>query len=166
MKKQLKEKDPFVPQEAEQDVAGLLIKLQQQLSFLEKKIDILIGQSQENTIKTEYHPKPFQRFDRPSHQRDTRPDNNFRDRVLHKAICADCSKECEVPFRPSQDRPVYCKDCFSKRKGGSSFKGHSENKPWSPGADRMSHAGRSHEGGKKKFFGKKRPAVKRRKVRS
>ncbi|MCK5451357.1 MAG: hypothetical protein KAI70_06295, partial [Candidatus Omnitrophica bacterium] len=25
-------------------------------------------------------------------------------------------KECEVPFKPRDDRPVYCKDCFSKRK--------------------------------------------------
>lgn len=39
-------------------------------------------------------------------------------REMHKAVCADCQKECEVPFKPSGDRPVYCKDCFSKRKGG------------------------------------------------
>ena len=35
---------------------------------------------------------------------------------FHKAICAECKKECEVPFKPSGDRPVYCKDCFSKRR--------------------------------------------------
>ena len=39
-------------------------------------------------------------------------------REMHKAICAECKKECEVPFKPSGDRPVYCKECFSKRKGG------------------------------------------------
>ncbi len=39
-------------------------------------------------------------------------------REMFKAVCADCQKECEVPFKPSGDRPVYCKDCFSKRKGG------------------------------------------------
>ncbi len=39
-----------------------------------------------------------------------------RPREMHKAICADCKKECEVPFKPREDRPVYCKDCFSKRK--------------------------------------------------
>ena len=39
-------------------------------------------------------------------------------REMHKAVCADCKKECEVPFKPSGDRPVYCKDCFSKRKTG------------------------------------------------
>ena len=39
-------------------------------------------------------------------------------REMHKTTCADCQKECEVPFKPSGDRPVYCKECFSKRKGG------------------------------------------------
>ena len=39
-------------------------------------------------------------------------------REMFKATCADCKKECEVPFKPSGDRPVYCKECFSKRKGG------------------------------------------------
>ncbi|MBI3615596.1 MAG: DNA-directed RNA polymerase [Candidatus Omnitrophica bacterium] len=39
-------------------------------------------------------------------------------REMHKATCGDCQKECEVPFKPSGDRPVYCKECFSKRKAG------------------------------------------------
>ena len=39
-----------------------------------------------------------------------------RPREMHKAVCADCKQECEVPFKPSGDRPVYCKACFSKRK--------------------------------------------------
>ncbi|MDD1746455.1 MAG: hypothetical protein LUQ16_01690 [Methanomassiliicoccales archaeon] len=34
----------------------------------------------------------------------------------HKAICSDCKKECEVPFKPTEGRPVYCRDCFSKHK--------------------------------------------------
>ncbi len=37
-------------------------------------------------------------------------------RQMHKAVCADCGKECEVPFKPSGDRPVYCRDCFQKHK--------------------------------------------------
>ncbi len=37
-------------------------------------------------------------------------------REMHKATCADCKKECDVPFKPSGDRPVYCKECFSKRR--------------------------------------------------
>jgi CxxC-x17-CxxC domain-containing protein len=41
-----------------------------------------------------------------------------RPREFHKATCSECQKECEVPFKPSGDRPVYCKDCFAKRKDG------------------------------------------------
>ena len=37
-------------------------------------------------------------------------------REMHKAICADCKQECDVPFKPAQDRPVYCKECYSKHK--------------------------------------------------
>ena len=35
-------------------------------------------------------------------------------REMHKAVCADCKQECEVPFKPSGDKPVRCKECFAK----------------------------------------------------
>ncbi len=35
---------------------------------------------------------------------------------MFAATCADCRKQCEVPFQPSGDKPVYCKDCFNKRR--------------------------------------------------
>lgn len=44
------------------------------------------------------------------------PRRDFRPREMHKATCAECKEECEVPFKPSGDRPVYCRDCFAKRK--------------------------------------------------
>lgn len=39
------------------------------------------------------------------------------DRHMHKATCAECGKICEVPFRPTGDKPVYCSDCFSSKRG-------------------------------------------------
>ncbi len=39
-------------------------------------------------------------------------------RETHKAVCAECQKECTVPFKPSGTRPVYCRECFAKQKGG------------------------------------------------
>jgi len=33
-----------------------------------------------------------------------------------KATCAECGKEAEVPFKPEDGRPVYCKDCYQKRR--------------------------------------------------
>lgn len=37
-------------------------------------------------------------------------------RQTFPVVCDDCGRETEVPFQPSQDRPVYCKDCFSRRR--------------------------------------------------
>ena len=39
--------------------------------------------------------------------------------TMHKAICDACKQSCEVPFKPSGDKPIYCSDCFSKQGGGS-----------------------------------------------
>ncbi|MEK7460414.1 MAG: CxxC-x17-CxxC domain-containing protein [Patescibacteria group bacterium] len=41
--------------------------------------------------------------------------------TLFKAICAKCNKPCEVPFRPTGGKPVYCKECFGTE--GGTFKG-------------------------------------------
>ncbi len=37
-------------------------------------------------------------------------------REMHKATCAECGQECEVPFKPTEGKPVYCRECFSKRR--------------------------------------------------
>jgi len=34
----------------------------------------------------------------------------------HKAVCTDCGNECEVPFKPDPNRPVYCRECWAKRR--------------------------------------------------
>jgi CxxC-x17-CxxC domain-containing protein len=36
-------------------------------------------------------------------------------RQLYPAVCSECGKDTEVPFEPRGDRPVYCRDCFSRR---------------------------------------------------
>jgi CxxC-x17-CxxC domain-containing protein len=43
------------------------------------------------------------------------PRRDFGDKPMFQATCAECKKQCEVPFRPSGERPVYCKDCFSTK---------------------------------------------------
>ena len=37
-------------------------------------------------------------------------------RQMYTVVCAECGKETEVPFEPKNDRPVYCRDCFNKKK--------------------------------------------------
>ena len=38
------------------------------------------------------------------------------EREMHKVTCADCGNEAEVPFKPKEDRPVYCRECFQKHR--------------------------------------------------
>ncbi len=40
----------------------------------------------------------------------------FGPREMHKAVCAGCGAECEVPFKPQEGRPVYCRECFAKKR--------------------------------------------------
>jgi CxxC-x17-CxxC domain-containing protein len=32
------------------------------------------------------------------------------------AVCSDCGIECEVPFQPKAEKPVYCQKCWSNHK--------------------------------------------------
>jgi len=37
-------------------------------------------------------------------------------RVETKTVCSQCGKETTVPFKPTQGRPVYCRECFQLRR--------------------------------------------------
>jgi CxxC-x17-CxxC domain-containing protein len=46
----------------------------------------------------------------------------LEEREMHKIKCSECGKDAEVPFKPTEGRPVYCRDCFMKhRKPRRSF---------------------------------------------
>jgi len=72
----------------------------------------------------------YSRDDRGSrYSRDDRGSRYSRDDRREESttvICADCGTECQVPFVPRTDRPVYCSDCFR------------QNKPQDSGSDRYS----------------------------
>lgn len=38
-----------------------------------------------------------------------------REREMFPATCAACGAETQVPFKPTGDRPVYCRDCYNNR---------------------------------------------------
>ena len=37
-------------------------------------------------------------------------------REMHKATCSECGNECEVPFKPTEGKQVYCRSCFAKHR--------------------------------------------------
>lgn len=36
-------------------------------------------------------------------------------REMFPATCASCGKRTTVPFQPTGDKPVYCRDCYQPR---------------------------------------------------
>ncbi len=48
--------------------------------------------------------------------RDSRKNAVRSGREMYKAVCAGCGGEAKVPFKPRDDRPVYCSECFAKMK--------------------------------------------------
>lgn len=41
---------------------------------------------------------------------------------MFNARCAQCGDSCEVPFRPSGERPVFCKNCFGDKRDAPASK--------------------------------------------
>ncbi|MEK6642305.1 MAG: zinc-ribbon domain containing protein [Planctomycetota bacterium] len=37
-------------------------------------------------------------------------------RERFSAVCSECGQQTEVPFKPAEGRPVYCRACFTARK--------------------------------------------------
>jgi CxxC-x17-CxxC domain-containing protein len=37
-------------------------------------------------------------------------------KVETRTTCSQCGKETTVPFRPTQGRPVFCRECFQQRR--------------------------------------------------
>ena len=91
----------------ETEVLGLITKIQEQLIALNKKVDVLMMRALVGSSNMPANQKPVEK---PEHH---------KEKVMYPAICADCNKECSLPFKPSGDRPVYCKDCFALRRSGN-----------------------------------------------
>jgi len=99
-------------QQVETDVPGILNMMYEKLLALENKVDALLSRSSQRQEGGDRFQRPSVHFRHGSDRRDERS----RERTFTKAVCAECGQECEVPFRPTGDRPVYCRDCFSARK--------------------------------------------------
>ncbi len=54
-------------------------------------------------------------------RRDKYGSSNRSDRPqMYDAVCDRCGRDCKVPFKPSNDKPIYCSECFEKEGGGNS----------------------------------------------
>lgn len=60
----------------------------------------------------------FEKFSRGRSFRDKSRNKSFdRDKnrpSMTEVTCASCGRNCEVPFKPTNNKPVYCSNCFRK----------------------------------------------------
>jgi CxxC-x17-CxxC domain-containing protein len=70
--------------------------------------------------KKSFGDKPTGRRESKSEFRSNSRGRGRPDLQMTKVVCSSCGSDCEVPFKPSNNKPIYCSDCFgSKGKGGS-----------------------------------------------
>jgi CxxC-x17-CxxC domain-containing protein len=94
------------------DLDDVLCDIGERLESIEKKLDMLLSQRQSSSAPSREF-SPARREARDGFSRD-RGDSFAPKRELTRVQCAKCGNACEVPFRPTGDRPVYCRDCFGK----------------------------------------------------
>lgn len=61
---------------------------------------------------------------------------------MHRATCDECGNPCEVPFKPTSGKPLYCHDCFKKNGGPDMAPRRSEGRDY----DRPSYAPKESSG--------------------
>ena len=71
----------------------------------------------------------YSKFDKRDSGRSGGRDSGRRsfEKQMHEVTCDKCGKRCEVPFKPTEGKPVYCSDCFEKT-GNSSRYGDRDSK--------------------------------------
>lgn len=77
-------------------------------------------------FETMWNSSRWWRDDRGWFMRDRRDDrwrrgNDFSEKRMYTVTCAECWEDCEVPFRPTWEKPVYCNDCFWKNDNKKSW---------------------------------------------
>ena len=46
--------------------------------------------------------------------------DSFERKPLVDVVCDKCGKNCQVPFKPTGDKPVFCSECYEKQGNGRS----------------------------------------------
>ena len=110
MKRKLKKND---------DIVVLMAKVQEQLAVLDNKLDAFMTKSLTELAQALAASKPAPvRLIPDQNQRSAQPIER-PGRPMYAVICFECGADCEIPFKPSSNRPVFCKICFAKRKGSA-----------------------------------------------
>ncbi|MFA6379203.1 MAG: hypothetical protein WCX16_05445 [Candidatus Omnitrophota bacterium] len=154
MSEEFKHEVPVAP-EGETDVVALIKKMQQQLTALDKKIEILMSRPKESSFGRKSFSRPSGSFNRPSfHGRDDRRPSD-RGEYRHGGRESFGGRDS---FRPREAREGNFRERDSRE--GRSF----EKKPYS-GERSHSSSERPHSGEPRAFAPRKKPFFLKRKER-
>ena len=111
------------------DVAETMAQIQEQLALLDKKLETFINKSLTDIAQVlaaqktavPYRPVPTPSTPMRTHEPSRRP--------MFAVVCFECGKDSEIPFKPAPGRPVYCPECFAKRKAVHAAKMNNEVTP-------------------------------------
>ena len=65
----------------------------------------------------------FNQNSRPNNRNTDRDNRDYFDRRgeerrMFPAVCAQCNRDCQVPFQPDGSKPILCSNCYGKSQGG------------------------------------------------
>ncbi|HBR15062.1 MAG TPA: hypothetical protein DD723_05920 [Candidatus Omnitrophica bacterium] len=143
MNQQSQHNDSSSSAPAEQDVVVLIKRIQQQLIFLEKKIDVLINQSQARSFSEKTFSKPFRSSGSPHR----RPDRNYDNASREKSF----------------DRGRHFEKRQGEEKQGFGYKRKAYDKPRESDSGQERHSEKRYSGEKRGFAQKKKPVYLKRK---
>lgn len=99
------------------DIYAMISTIQAQLAVLDKKFDDFMTKSLTELAQVLAASKPPVLKPVIIQQPAAAPPSERPGRPMYAVVCYSCGEDCEIPFKPSGNRPVYCKTCFAKRKG-------------------------------------------------
>lgn len=74
-----------------------------------------------NNSKTFKNRDKFNSQNREVQKNSSKSGNGFE---LHHSRCDSCGVECDLPFKPTSNKPVYCRSCFRKNQNNESKTNH------------------------------------------
>ncbi len=96
------------------DIYELITTIQGQLAVLDKKFDNFMTKSLTELAEALAAAKPAPVRPVIVRQPAMAQPGGRLERPMFAVVCYTCGEDCEIPFKPSGNRPVYCKTCFIK----------------------------------------------------
>lgn len=96
------------------------------------------GEGSNRRPEREYEENSFGRSSSRNFGRDSFRDS-YRDSkpAMHQAVCDECGVKCEVPFKPSEDKPIFCSDCFKREGGANNSRSNNSDRGGNKGGDQF-----------------------------